>query len=320
MSYFPFNFVFNKHKIKMKKDFFLNRYALIIKRLEKSPATFEQIQDFLLNSHEFVDAQIYSYTIRTLQRDLKDIEQLFDISIKNKKRKDNRYFIEDRPIMEVDEYNQRLLESYQIINAVNSYHDFADYVFLENRKPSGISNFYDLLYAIRNRRMISFHHENYLRKSQSERKVHPLALKESKGRWYLIAIDKKDNKLKSFGLDRITNLEVLKATFPKYENIHLKEQFKFAFGVINLENMEPKRIVIETTKSQGEYIKSFPLHNTQEIISEEKSKYIFQLVLHPTYDFMQEILSYGKEVKVLEPQCLIDDIKHHLQESIKHYN
>jgi predicted DNA-binding transcriptional regulator YafY len=43
------------------------------------------------------------------------------------------------------------------------------------------------------------------------------------------------------------------------------------------------------------------------------------MCLHPTYDFMQEILSYGKEVKVLEPQCLIDNIKIHLQESIKNY-
>ncbi len=237
----------------MKKDFFLARYSLIIKRLEKSPATFEQIQDYLLNSYEFVDAQIYSYTIRTLQRDLKDIEQLFDISIKNKKKKDNRYFIEDRPIMEVDEYNQRLLESHQIVNAVNAYPDFADYVFLDSRKPTGVTNFYDLLFSIRNRRVISFNHESYLKKEHTIRKVHPLALKESKDRWYLIAIDNKDNILKSLGLDRITNLEVMKATFKKYENINLKEQFKFAFGVMNPDNTEPKRIVIQTTKSQGEF-------------------------------------------------------------------
>jgi hypothetical protein len=34
----------------------------------------------------------------------------------------------------------------------------------------------------------------------TSRKVHPLALKESKDRWYLIAIDTKDKILKSFGL------------------------------------------------------------------------------------------------------------------------
>ncbi|WP_313000528.1 hypothetical protein [Chryseobacterium gleum] len=34
----------------MKKDFYLTRYALIIKRLESSPATYSQLKDYLLNS------------------------------------------------------------------------------------------------------------------------------------------------------------------------------------------------------------------------------------------------------------------------------
>jgi predicted DNA-binding transcriptional regulator YafY len=34
---------------------------------------------------------------------------------------------------------------------------------------------------------------------------------------------------------------------------------------------------------------------------------------------MQEILSYGKEVRVLEPKCLVDDIRNHLQESLNSY-
>ncbi|STD10951.1 MULTISPECIES: hypothetical protein [Chryseobacterium] len=42
----------------MKKDFYLTRYALIIKRLESSPATYSQLEDYLLNSFEFQDAGI----------------------------------------------------------------------------------------------------------------------------------------------------------------------------------------------------------------------------------------------------------------------
>ena len=69
----------------MKKDFFLARYAVIIKRLERSPATYEEIEKFLLESREFQDAKIYQYSIRTLQRDLKDINSLFNLEIQNKK-------------------------------------------------------------------------------------------------------------------------------------------------------------------------------------------------------------------------------------------
>jgi predicted DNA-binding transcriptional regulator YafY len=34
---------------------------------------------------------------------------------------------------------------------------------------------------------------------------------------------------------------------------------------------------------------------------------------------MQEILSYGKEVQVLEPKGLVEDIRNHLQESLNRY-
>lgn len=70
----------------MKKDFFLTRYALIIKKLEAAPANYSQIADYLLNTHEFQDADVTSYSVRTLQRDILEISRLFNLSIPNKKK------------------------------------------------------------------------------------------------------------------------------------------------------------------------------------------------------------------------------------------
>jgi len=58
------------------------------------------------------------------------------------------------------------------------------------------------------------------------------------------------------------------------------------------------------------------LHQSQTETKETPEEIYFEFFLHPTYDFMQEILSYGKEVRVLEPINLVDDIKKHLQESL----
>jgi len=303
----------------MKKDFYLTRYALVIKRLERSPATYPELESYLLSSFEFQDAGITSYSIRTLQRDIKDIANLFNFDIHNKKKGDNRYYIESRPVMEVDEYNQRLLESFQIMNAVNSQPDFAEFVYLENRMPRGIHNFYDLLFAIRNKRILEFRHFKYKDQSITSRKVHPLALKESKDRWYLIAIDTKDDKLKAFGLDRISDLSVSKAGFRLTEKFNLKEHFKNAFGIMNLEE-EPEKIIIRSTREQAEYLKSAPLHHSQQI-SKETEKYVyFTYDLFPTYDFVQEILSFGNQVKVIEPESLITKVKEALNQSIRQYD
>lgn len=303
----------------MKKDFYLTRYALIIKRLERSPATYPELEDYLLNSFEFQDAKLSSYSIRTLQRDIKDIANLFNFDIHNKKKGDNRYYIESRPVMEVDEYNQRLLESFQIMNAVNSQPDFAEFVYLESRNPRGIQNFYDLLFAIRNKRIIEFQHFKYKDQSITSRKVHPYALKESKDRWYLIALDTKDEKLKAFGLDRISDLTVNKAGFKLQEKFNLKEHFKNAFGIMNLEE-EPVKVIIRSTKEQAEYIKSSPLHHSQKIQKETDKSVDFVYDLFPTYDFIQEILSFGKQAKVIEPRSLAEKIKETLEESIRQYD
>ncbi|MEG2508238.1 MAG: WYL domain-containing protein, partial [Chryseobacterium sp.] len=248
----------------MKKDFYLARYALIIKKLETAPADYSQLEDYLLTSFEFQDAGVQSYSIRTLQRDIREISRLFNLTIHNKKKGDKRYYIDGRPDMEVDEYNQKLLETFQVNNAINQRPDFAGTVFFESRKPSGVDHFYDLFFAIRNKRIVEFEHYNYKNKVMTSRKVHPLALKQSKDRWYLIAVDTNDKALKSFGLDRINYLDVSEKSFREKYNFNLREHFRNAFGVMNLSEQNPEKIVLRCSRHQGEYIRSFPLHHSQK--------------------------------------------------------
>lgn len=304
----------------MKKDFYLARYALIIKKLETAPADYSQLEDYLLTSFEFQDAGVQSYSIRTLQRDIREISRLFNLTIHNKKKGDKRYYIDGRPDMEVDEYNQKLLETFQVNNAINQRPDFAGTVFFESRKPSGVDYFYDLFFAIRNKRIVEFEHYNYKNKIMTSRKVHPLALKQSKDRWYLIAVDTNDKALKSFGLDRINYLDVSDKSFREKYNFNLREHFRNAFGVMNLSEQNPEKIVLRCSRHQGEYIRSFPLHHSQKEIRETPQEIDFEFFLHPTYDFMQEILSYGKEATVLEPKSFVDQIVKQLQETIDNYS
>ncbi|WP_241773498.1 WYL domain-containing protein, partial [Chryseobacterium sp. Leaf394] len=236
------------------------------------------------------------------------------------KKGDKRYYIDGRPDMEVDEYNQKLLESFQVNNAINQRPDFAGTVFFESRKPSGVDHFYDLFFAIRNKRIVEFEHYNYKNKIMSSRKVHALALKQSKDRWYLIAVDTNDKALKSFGLDRINYLDVSDKSFREKYNFNLREHFRNAFGVMNLSEQNPEKIVLRCSRHQGEYIRSFPLHHSQKEIRETPQEIDFEFFLHPTYDFMQEILSYGKEATVLEPKSFVDQIVQQLRETLYGYS
>jgi hypothetical protein len=112
---------------------------------------------------------------------------------------------------------------------------------------------------------------------------------------------------------------VSKAGFKLKQRFNLKEHFKNAFGIMNLEE-EPEKVVIRSTKEQAEYLKSSPLHHSQQIQKETEKSVYFTYDLYPTYDFIQEILSYGNQVKVTEPKSLMEKIKETLKQSISQYD
>ncbi len=300
----------------MPKETFISRFSLIIKRLERGPATYDQIVKYL-EDESAIQGREFSISLRTLQRDIKDIYAQLNIEIVNEKKGDKRYFIKSSP--ETQEHSQRLLESYQVINAINASQDFADIVFLETRKPKGLEHFYGLLYAIKNKKILNFKHYKYWDETLTHRTVHPLGLKESQGRWYLLAVDTKDNKLKTFGLDRMTDIDISKTKFRESYSYDLKDMFTNTFGIIKPEDEKPAVVQLSFNYEQGQYVKTYPLHTSQKIISENDSEIVFEVYVYITYDFIKELLSFGKELVVLKPAKLRNEIKKQLANTLKLY-
>ena len=67
------------------------------------------------------------------------------------------------------------------------------------------------------------------------------------------------------------------------------------------------------------FIKSFSLHSSQKIMSDSDDKLVIELFLHPTNDIAMELLKYGAEVKIIEPESLRNDIKNRSVEMMKLY-
>jgi len=57
------------------------------------------------------------------------------------------------------------------------------------------------------------------------------------------------------------------------------------------------------------YLRALPLHSSQKetVIDEETS--IFEYMVKPTFDFKQEILSFGDDLIVEEPKWFRDEVK-----------
>jgi predicted DNA-binding transcriptional regulator YafY len=299
----------------MSKREYILRYLTIIKKMRTSKtAIFEDISSFLEHESEMTG---YSLVIskRTFQRDLDEIRSLFNIDIQFDFSQ-KVYFIE----MEADQaeaYN-RMLESFDLFNALNLASGIQSYVFFDKRKAMGTENFYSLLHAIKNRITISMQYQKFYEDQPDYKKIEPYALKESQNRWYLIAKDHKDSIIKTFGLDRITQVELTGPKFIQPNELNIGSMFKDSFGIIKGDG-KPAHVVISCDHKQGRYVKSFPMHETQTI-KENKEEFIIELDIHITHDFLMELMKYGNKLKVIKPQSLRKTLTKMFKESLSFYS
>ena len=300
----------------MSKKRFLKRYSLIINKLRKNASSFEEIQKYLVDQ-SINDEESYEISIRTFQREIKEIASTYGVVISYNRSQGVYEIVCDSN----EERNDRLMESFEIIDALKISSNFSNHLILEKRKPLGTNNMNYLIHSIKNKNEICFSHTKYWMEEQdnTQRKVQPLALKEARYRWYLIAKDLKDNRIKTFGLDRITNLEITSTKFQLPESYNPEETFRHSFGIINVDKKEPQKIILSFSFDQGKYIKSLPLHHSQKELINDEVEYRIELLLHPTYDFVMELMSIGAHVKVLEPQSLKIEMIKKLEATLKQY-
>jgi predicted DNA-binding transcriptional regulator YafY len=298
----------------MSKRESLQRQLIIINKLRVAPRTFDELSGILDE-----ESEIHSYNFRiskrTFQRDINEIRSLFFIDIRFDSSQ-KHYYIE---MDEQSERQRRILEAFDTFNALNMSDRLSDFIHFEKRKPQGTENLYGLLHAIRNQLQIEFWHQKFWDVKPTERKVEPYALKEFSNRWYLLAKDLKDNSIKSFALDRMKYLEFTKMKFQRPAGFDVNEHYKHSFGIIGPNGQKPKEIILSFDPLKGKYIKSLPLHESQEIILDNESEVRIKLSLIISYDFIMEILSHGDEVKVIKPVSLIKTIKDIYQRALNRY-
>lgn len=291
------------------------RQLLLISKLRIRPRSFEEIETILQ-----LESEITGYKLmisqRTLQRDIQQIASLYNIEIKNDRSRNVYEIVYDGS----DAYKNRMMESFEMFNALNLSSSMEQHIIPEKRKPSGTENLHGLLHAIKNKVEIQFTHEKYWEgfDEPTSRTVQPLAIKEARYRWYLIAKDHKDGLIKTFGLDRITNLEISRTSFIPPNGYNPEIAFQYCFGVVG-EAFKPERVVLSFTAEQGRYVQSLPLHPSQKELIKNEKEYRVELYVHPTYDFVMELLSVGNQVKVLEPESLCSQIVSKLEDALAGY-
>lgn len=298
----------------MSKRESIARYGLIISKLRRGPVSFDEI-DFFLQNQGDIEGYSYSISQRTFQRDIKDIEHIHKIEIKFDYANKVYYIAHE----EDDQLGQRMLEAFDTFNALNTTERISQYIHFENRRPQGTENFNGMLHAIRNNLVIEFTYYKFWNENISERNLEPYALKEFSNRWYVVGKDLKDNHIKSFGLDRLSDFNITKKRFEPC-GFDVNEYFQHCFGIIAPNADTPSEVILSFIAFQGRYIKSMPLHKSQQILVDNEEELRIKLRVFITEDFIMEIISHGERVKVIEPKSLVKEIRSIHEAALERYD
>lgn len=237
-------------------------------------------------------------TQRTLQRDFKDIEELFGITISHAKGKG--YYIAQKGF--TGEQYEQLMLNFELLASIDADSALKKYVFPEHRRTVSSVDMGDLLFALKETRKIEFDYMLVRHGGKIvTRRVAPHFLKESQHRWYLIAFDDSDAMMKIFGLDRIDNLQVLDEKFKRDNSIDVPALFDESFGIWNNPEDPVEEIVLKYDLLDGAFVKTLPLHHTQRVIAEDEESVTFYLKLRITNDFVMELLQRSRSLEVISP-------------------
>lgn len=252
---------------------------------------------------------------RTFYHYRRNIEEIFRIEIKCDS--NGKYYLESPDSIQSMSLTNWLLDSMAVSTAINENTPSEGRIEIED-VPSAREFLPMVLEAIRDSVKLSFSYASFSR-SRTEHNIlfHPYFLKRYKQRWYMIGYQEKRKSIRTYALDRVKDMLLVRESFEKPGDITLEQLFGNIVGVTTSES-DIKTVRLRVTPSQAKYFRALPFHASQEEeIHDDYSIFTYKLKLN--YELAHEILALGDSVKVLDPPELRIMVMQELQSALSQY-
>ena len=191
--------------------------------------------------------------------------------------------------------------------------------FDENIDLVGRNFFFQLFSSIVNKQVLKLYYKDFKNESIKEFIIHPYYLKQYNKRWFLMAYTEGYSNLSTYAFDRIDSILPLHKDYVSNTKYDFDEYFDDMIGVTKYDNTNIETIKIWVSPLRWPYIETKPLHGTQKIVSQDDTGTIIQIQVFVNKELEQLILSYGKDMKVIEPISLQIKIRENLSITLKNY-
>ncbi|RMZ58694.1 WYL domain-containing protein [Chryseobacterium nematophagum] len=172
----------------------------------------------------------------------------------------------------------------------------------KNEQLKGLE-YIDILYdGILNKKVLRIEYKSFTARESNNFVVHPQLLKEFNNRWFLICLYK--GSMYNLALDRMEKVDVEEKIEYIDRNLDGDEYFKDIIGVTVSNNIKPRSVIFFVDSSNAPYVKTKPLHKSQEIVSEAKEGTVFKICVQINYELERLLLGFGDSLVVHTPKKL----------------
>lgn len=298
----------------MAKELF-NRYVWLIDTLQRYGRLTRREIDGLWQRSEYSDGKPMAR--RTFMNYRQAIQEMFDVNIECDA-STYEYYIEDPNALQGNGARVWALNTLAVSNMLNESQELRNRIVLENI-PSGQKFLRIVFEAMKENRVLILSYRSFRRVTSSHTLAAPYFVKLFRQRWYVIAKDFTDRKIKTYALDRVASLELSSRTFVYPDSFSPIDYFRDCFGITH-DDMSAQEVMLRVPALQANYLRTLPLHESQEELDRNEHSSTFHYRLKITPDFEQEVYALGYwQAEVLSPQTLRDAVAERLSRSLACY-
>ena len=243
------------------------------------------------------------------------VEELFGIKIKCNGY--NEYYIEEAADLRGGDLRMRMLNMMSVNNLLKDSKELSDQILFEP-VPSGEKFLTPIIEAMRDKCVLQMTYQGFGKPHPYTFPIEPYCLKMFKQRWYVLVYAPDIDQMRVYSLDRIHAIEPTKQKYKLPKDFNAEAYFRDTYGVSGSDD-EPETIEIKIDAYQANYLRTLPLHSSQEEIERQEKYSIFRYNVVPTFEFIQELRKHGSVLEVLKPQWLRDKFRKDLEYQLSKY-
>ena len=303
-----------KKKLKSSTAYLFNCYIWLLNTIARGPISRAAIDEKW--AHSSVNEYKQDYLPESnFHRWKSTVEMLFDVHIKCNAY--NEYYIEEASDIRGADLRLRLLNLMFIDSLLKDSKELSDQILFEPI-PSGEKFLAPIIEAMRDKTAIEMTYQSFTKDYPSTFIVEPYCLKVFKQRWYMLAYSPGLDKTMIYSLDRVHAVEPTTQKYKLPKGFNAEAYFKDAYGVSGMED-QPQEIEIKIEAYQANFLRTLPLHSSQEEIERQEQFSIFRYNIVPTFEFIQELRKHGSVLEVIKPQWLRDEFRKDLEYQLSKY-